>query len=221
MQHNKQQNGSSTVNTVLTNEDRVEQLESFSKRFERETFERHVRMTWHLSLFHFTDGVAELPYSVNYNSHDVTQYEPYPQKRVEASWHEDGFYMTDDYSVKRGVDIEATNKLVAKIIKHAKELGHGIAKKYDDNEFVIKITLAKPDENSYNDVVVNYRVSRKTVCEKVVTIVHHEAEVIEKEAYDEEVVTWDCAKVSFLAMNDAEDKTKPEPTEDFDPPESE
>ena len=198
------------MNAVLTDEDRVAQLESFNSRFAKEIFEMNVKMAWHLSLFHFTDGVAELPYSVVYGSHDITQYEPYPQKRVEASWHEDGFYMTDDYSVKRGVDIEATNKLVAKIIKHARELGHGIAKKYDDNEFVIKITLAKPDENSYNDVTVRYRVSRKTVCEKVVTIVHHEAEVIEKEAYDEEIVTWDCAKVSFLAMadEDTEDKTK-------------
>jgi len=200
------------VSTVVLTEDHVESLTNFNKRFAKQTEDNAIKATWYISVFHATNGEAELPYDVNYGSVYITKYDPYPKKLVRKDWIKDKeeYYETDDYSAQRGVDIEATNKLIAAIIKHARSLGHAIEKKYDDDEFVIKITLHKHDENSYNDVVVTYRASRKTVCEKIVTVVHHEEVIQVIEAHDEEVVTWDCGKVSFMAMNDSdtEDKTK-------------
>ena len=197
-----------SVDTVLTNEDRVEQLSDFNKRYARTIEEMGIKSTWYLSVFHATNGEAELPYDVNYGSVYITQYEPYPKKLVRKDWIKDKeeYYETDDYSAQRGVDIEATNKLIAAIMRHAKSLGHKVEKEYNDDEFIIKITLYKRDENSYNDVVVKYRATRKTVCEKIETVKHVEEVIIP--AHDEVVVTWDCGKVSFMAMSDADDKTQ-------------
>jgi len=211
---------------VIVNDELVEQLDRFNTKFNEDMNEMQIKSAWFISVFHATDGEAELPYSVSYGSYYVTKYHPYPKKLVEKSWEPGEFYEVDDYGAPQEVDTDATNRLIGKIIRHARQLGHKVEKKYDDDEFTIKVILLQRDKHSYNDVYVRYVVSRKTVCEKIVTVVHHEAttkvEVIE--AHDEEVITWDCGKVSFLAMNDSdtENKTKKdEPTEDFDPPESE
>jgi len=191
--------------TTTIVEEKSESLSKFNERLIAEMNKINLLSSWSISLWNATDGEVELPWSPSYDSESITVHKPQPKKLVEKSWEPGEFYETTDYSAPREVDIEATNKLIAKIIKHARKCGYQVEKKYDGSTFRVTVVLLQVGEKrSYNDVTYTYNANRQSVCEKVVTIVHHEAETKVIEAHDEEVVEWNCEKISFMAMNDTD-----------------
>ena len=180
-------------------------LDRFFDNFDAEIEKRNIRKSWHVSLFQATNEEELLPYSVDYSTQYVTQYLPRPKILKEKTWAPGEYYETEDYDAPQEIDADSTNKLIAKIIKHARDLGYSVEKKYDDDEFKVIVTLLDNESNPEwfpYGVTVTYIANRKSVCEKITRTVHVPQQVVE--AHDEEEVSWDCKKVSFLAM-DTED----------------
>jgi hypothetical protein len=177
----------------METQDKIAEVKRFRDRLLKEDMERahkrQVRSAWCTELYEASDGEVSLPYSINYGSEYITKYHPYPKD-------DDG---NDDYSVGQEVDVEATNRIIAIIVQFARSKGYDVEYKHTDEEFFTTITIDKDEEDSYNNVTVDYRANRSSVCTRIKKTVHVEEKVIE--AHDEEVTEWDCRKVSFLAMD--------------------
>jgi len=168
------------------------ELDRFNQKIAELDHALTLRSQWQISLWEATSGKIELPWSPQYESEYVTQYEPTPTN-------EDGTY---DYNAPRVIDIDATNKIIAMVIQHATRKGLLVEKKYDDKQFRVVVTLWLAEEHSTDryrpDVTMTYIASRESVCTKVVTGKKVIPAVPE---HTEDEYTWDCTKVSFLGMD--------------------
>jgi len=185
-----------------TNTEESSALDRFFDHLDSENEKRNIKKSWYVSLFQSTNEEELLPYSVDYSTEYVTQYLPRPKILKEKTWALGEYYETEDYGAPQEIDADSTNKLIAKVIKHARDLGYSIEKKYDDDEFKVIVELLSSESNPEwfpNGVKVTYVANRKSVCEKITRTVHVPQQVVE--AHDKEEVSWDCKKVSFLAMD--------------------
>jgi len=174
-----------------------ERVASSRKRFD-------AIVAWHLSLY--LDKSIELPYTpdVTYINMTVGEYK----------------YDTDpdsgliDYSTgKYVVDEDATVQNLSKVVKFARshtptKPPYEIEKDYGDSNFTIKVKLPipepdpnYPDNPTYpgNYVTLNYYANREVACtKKVVGTKLIPAQHIPEKV--EEVVEWECQKLSFLGL---------------------
>jgi len=178
---------------VDTNTDRAEKLNAFLNKMTKEdnerTLQRHYRSKWCVELFDYSNGEIALPWSINYGDENITVDEPYRDENGDI-----------DYDAGRIIDVDATKRKIAFITQFARSKSYAVTKKHTDDQFTVTVTLHQVgDEPSYKDIKFTYRASRQTVCKKVTKKMFVEEEIVP--AHEEEVVEWECEKVSFMAMD--------------------
>lgn len=95
------------------------------------------------------------------------------------------------YDEKYKVDVEATTKVFARIIRWARSQGYAVRKEYESSTFDVYITL--DDDSEYN-----FYTNRETMCTKR----HVGTKVVP--AVPETVVEeyeWNCEKIAFLGVD--------------------
>lgn len=168
------------------------QLDEYQARMDKKQHDERVRIEWFKSLYEAT-GVR-LPYDAG-SMVFATVFHPHPE-----IWDAEKEKMVTDYAAPQEVNVDATNKLLAKVTQHASKLGHAVNKTYSDKYYTHEVILEEDSESKYNNVTVTYEVNRESVCRKVVTGTKHVEEKIVP-AHDEEIVEWVCEKISFLGMD--------------------
>jgi hypothetical protein len=128
----------------------------------------------------YVDGGVELPYQGDATWHNVSKY----------SYDEKG-----DYTL----NVNETLTQLSLIAKYAKGVGCAVEKKYDTDDFELKVTLPKQHEDDPS-VVVRYYAKRDAVCEKKVIGTKVIPASVTPERI-EEIVEWDCKPVSLLGFD--------------------
>ena len=172
----------------------AQELEEYQARMDKKQRDEQIRMEWFKSLYHATNGSVRLPYDAT-SMVFATVYKPHPEV-----WDAEKEKMVTDYAAPQEVDVNATNIVLAKVTQHASALGYPVNKNYSDKYYTHEVILQEDPESKYNNVTVSYEVNRESVCRKVVTGTKHVEEKIIP-AHDEEVVEWECEKISFLGMD--------------------
>jgi hypothetical protein len=173
----------------------IQELAEFTERMRKKQRAETIRHAWYISLYE-SCGV-KLPYSVDQYQY-CTQYKPYPMKEVENA---DGTTReVVDYQAEREVDEHETLRYLALVTQHATDLGYAVNKDYSDKKYSHEILLAEDPEDKWNNVSVTYTVDREAVCRRVVTGTKH-VEAVTIEAHDEDIVEWQCDKISFLGFD--------------------
>jgi len=173
----------------------AQELDSFQTRMDRKHYEEKIRVEWFKSLYEAT-GV-KLPYDAG-SMQWVTVYHPHPEK-----WDADKEKMVTDYAAPQEINVDATNKLLAKVTQHASRLGHPVNKNYSSKYYTHEIVLEEDTENKWNNVTVTYQVDRESVCKKVVTGTEEVPEQVIP-AHTKENFEWVCEKISYLGMDTAD-----------------
>jgi hypothetical protein len=148
-------------------------LDRWNKKIEREG----IIVNWHMELFVAT-GV-DLPWSSERTSMYVN------------------VYGENDDEGNSVVDEEATLKVIAKVVQFASSKGHGIEKKYDDEDFRAVITLGE-------GITVSYIANRKVVCTPTVVGQKFIAAVV-LPAQTVDIIEWECDKLSFMAIDTSDE----------------
>lgn len=95
----------------------------------------------------------------------------------------------NDETGKYELDVDATQKMFARIIRWARKNGWTVKKGYKDDEFTVSVTdIPDPVSN------VQFYSTRQVVCERVQVGTKH------VEAHDEPVYEYLCDKVAFLTV---------------------
>lgn len=97
-------------------------------------------------------------------------------------------YATNDDG-KYELDVDATQKMFARVIRWARKNGWTVTKEYKDDEFSITVKDIKDPISN-----VQFYSTRQVVCERVQVGTKH------VEAHDEPVYEYQCDKVAFLSV---------------------
>jgi hypothetical protein len=179
------------LSSVETNAPATEQDE-FLARVKKERVKYDTLVAWHLTAH--VDAKLSLPWSgdntyisCSVNKVDDTGNELYGE-----------------------VDEAKTVEYLARVIKYARRRKFNVEKDYSGDQFTVKVKVpmnglrVDADPNQYgNYVIVNYYADRNAVCtakvvgQKVVPA-HTTPERVE------DVVEWECAKLSFLGVDTEE-----------------
>lgn len=158
--------------TIVSSESNQIKVQSFNSRLDKKVAKIKAISDWHLDVFNGTDGNVELPWSADDTYCHATQ------------------YVKDSYT---DVDAEATIEYLSTVVKYAVSCGFEVKKDYSSYAFKVEVLIPFEDDK----ITISYTANREAVCtKKVVGVKHHEEQVTP--AYDEEIVEWECEKISLL-----------------------
>lgn len=166
------------MNTVEIDTDT--RLADFQDRIADQRARFNRAATWHLEALQ--NGNITPPYRGDETWLNVTEYD---------------YEGTKDTNPNYGkVDVEATQLILAKVIKYATKVGAKVEKRYDTHDFNVEVTAT-------DGFSIHYYASRETVCERKVIGTKVIPAITTAERI-EEIVEWECEKVSFLAIDTEE-----------------
>jgi len=162
-------------------------VDEFNERVGKERKRYDKIVSFHLNMYVVSDGGVKLPYSGDETYINVNQYEK----------DEDGYVASYD-----NIDTEATLAYLSVVAKAASKLQsdgqiESVEKKYD-SDFRLTITISNDPH-----IKVHYTAEREAVCTKKV-VGHKVVPAYTSPERVEEVVEWDCQKVSLLSPKQAE-----------------
>jgi len=161
-------------------------LDKYFERVEKQSARFTKIVNWHTNVVQATGDDRLIPNSVDSTYNNVSQ-------MIDAP--------TEDEPYHQELDVDATLKLMAKVVKYARSLGYEVKKDYDSSDFNVNVKLPKDEWETYH-MTMNYYCKRDAVCKAVVV----GTKVIPARPAEpprvENVIEWQCEKVSLLGLPD-------------------
>ena len=156
-------------------------LDKYFVRVEKASARFTKIVNWHTEVAQATGDDKLIPDGTDSTYNNVSQYNEAP---------------TEDDPYNREFDVDATLKLMAKVVKFARDKGYEVTKDYDSSDFNVNVKI--PYEPY--DITINYYCKRDAVCKAVVV----GTKVIPARPAEpprvENVLEWQCEKVSLLGL---------------------